>query len=121
MLTGVLLPVGNPAESGFGHRLGLVDEHDRDAVTYREEQTAGPADNFIAGGIQFHGPLALRAGQNIEQFFLDHGVIFSGLKARAPLWCVRCRLLDGLWPRRCGPYSCHSALTAILYRDGDKG
>ena len=65
--------------SGFGQRLGLVDQHHRDAVADGKQQAAVPADDPVPGRVQFHWPLALRAGQNVQQFFFDHRLVPNSL------------------------------------------
>ena len=58
--------------SGLFQWLGLVDQHDRDAITDFILQATGSAVDGRSLLVQFDWPLALRAGQDVQKFFFYH-------------------------------------------------
>src|ERR1700693_2854477 len=58
-------------EKLFGFDAGFVEQHDGDVVADRIDAAAGGALQSLLVGRRFDRRLALRANQNIEQFFRD--------------------------------------------------
>lgn len=69
----------------------LILQHHGDVVTYRISQAAGPTQQFLPGFVVHQRGVGQGAGQQVEQFLVEHGLWFRVSKPGLSIAEVRPR------------------------------